>query len=143
MGKIEEELEKSGYITMTNKGASMRPLLKQGKDIMHISVPTQPLHVNDIILFKTEGGAYILHRIRKIGDGLIHTIGDNCTKGESLRQDQVLGILGAVKKKNGRELTAADFTSKAYVFKVKARRLLLRVVRPARHLAGKVFRALF
>ena len=52
--KIEEILDKDGYLVYTTKGTSTMPLLRQDKDIVTIKKldNNTPLNVYDVVLFK-------------------------------------------------------------------------------------------
>lgn len=98
---FEEMLEKEGRIVYTNKGISMLPLLREDRDIMHIEKLKEKPKMYDAVLFKRPGvigrGAYVLHRIMKINqDGTYFIIGDNCITGETVKEENILGLLTSV-----------------------------------------------
>lgn len=113
---FEELLEKDGRIVYTNKGVSMLPLLREGKDIMHIETLQEKPKVYDAVLFKRPGvvgrGAYVLHRVMRINpDGTYFIIGDNCITGENVKEENILGLLTSVIR-NGKVL---DMNDKNYI----------------------------
>ena len=99
--KFEEVLEKDGELFFTNVGYSMYPLIKQREDILHI-IKTNDYKKGDIILFKSEANHYVLHRILKIKKDKIITAGDyNYFKDKPITNEQILGLLISIKKKDG------------------------------------------
>lgn len=100
---FEEELERSGRLVYTNVGVSMRPLLREGRDIMVIDrLDREPLKY-DAVLFIRPGivgrGRYILHRVLRVnGDGTYWIVGDNCTAGETVKRENIIGVMTAVRR---------------------------------------------
>ena len=81
---FEEELKEKGVLVYTNVGTSMRPLIRQGKDVMIIKSFDNccKLKKMDVPLYKRESGQYVLHRIIKINkDGYVIR-GDNTYSNE-------------------------------------------------------------
>lgn len=144
---FEELLETTGTVAYTNVGVSMMPLLREGRDVMVIRRKEGPCHKYDAVLFKRPGrtgrGAYVLHRVLRVnGDGTYWIVGDNCVSGETVRDENVLGVLESVIR-DGEPL---DLDSPAYRAYVRlwcapwpARMTLLR----AKSLAGRAVRKLF
>lgn len=99
---FEQLLETTGRLVYTNKGVSMMPLLRQDRDLMVIEKKGDgPCRKYDAVLFKRPEvrgrGAYVLHRILRVNaDGSYWIVGDNCVSGETVRDEQILGILTAV-----------------------------------------------
>lgn len=108
---FREELERTGTLVYTNKGVSMRPLLRQGRDLMVIRSASPPYQINDAVLFLRDNGQYVLHRIRKVERGRYYIIGDNCASGEWVREDQILGLLTEIRR--GRHTVSC--TSRPYL----------------------------
>ena len=98
---FEEMLEQNGFITYTNVGTSMLPLLREHRDIMMIRRRgEQRLKKLDAVLFvrpHVEGrGRYVVHRILRVCEDGYWIVGDNCVSGEHVKEDQVIGILTGV-----------------------------------------------
>ena len=98
---FEEELAGTGRLVYTNKGVSMMPLLRQGKDIMVMEACTaSQVRKLDAVLFVREGKGkkdYVLHRVLRIHpDGTFWIMGDNCLTGETVFGDRIIGRLTAV-----------------------------------------------
>ena len=76
---IEAEIEKHGTGIFTNVGDSMMPLLRQRRDIIHISKVEGRLKKYDVPLYKRDNGQYVLHRILKVRENDYVICGDNRT----------------------------------------------------------------
>ena len=101
---FEEILENDGHLAFTNKGISMRPLLFEGRDIMLIEKKTERPKKLDAVLFKRNGinekETYDMHRILRVNnDGTYWIIGDNCISGETVKEEQVIGVLSGIIRK--------------------------------------------
>ena len=115
MTTFEQELNEHGNIIYTNKGVSMLPLLRQGRDVMCIEKRTDcRCKKYDAVLFKRDNGQYILHRITKVLDGGYFIIGDNCYTGEYVREEQILGILKSIRR-DQKTIHVTDFSYQCYV----------------------------
>lgn len=136
---FEEELAKSGTIAFTNVGVSMKPLLREGRDVMLIrAVDGRNVKKYDAVLFRRPGlegrGKYVLHRVlKRLPDGALWIIGDNCTEGERVAPENVLGVLEAILRK-GKRISVSAFSYRVYVF-------FWGVLYPLRIFALKVWRA--
>lgn len=113
-GSFAELLERNGALAYTNKGVSMMPLLREGRDIMIIEKRSPPYRKYDAVLFLRDNGQYVLHRIMKVLDGEYYIIGDNCISGEMIREDQILGVLTAVER-DGKRIGETDLLYRGYV----------------------------
>jgi len=101
---FEQVLDEQGYLLYSNVGVSMRPLIREGRDLMIIeSVRTRKPELYDAVLFRRPGvtgrGEYVLHRILRVNpDGTFWIAGDNTVSGETVRPENVLGVLTSVKR---------------------------------------------
>ena len=142
MMTFEEEIRNSGKLIYTTVGVSMRPLIKQGRDLLIVTKPQGRLKKYDIPLYKRKNGQYVLHRVVKVKDDGYVILGDNCIKWENdIKDDQIIGVLTSLVRK-GKEV---DFNSFGYRFYSRAWYLLypVRVIfMSARRLAGKIKRKL-
>ena len=116
---FEEELQRSGKIIFTNKGISMMPLLRENKDVMIIE-KCQPSDVKkfDAVLFTRKNKdktRYVMHRVLRLNDdGSFFIAGDNCTAGERVVPEQILGhLIGVIR--NGKRLDVSDKKYLLYV----------------------------
>ena len=102
MGETElknaEELLKTQDEVMTRtKGTSMRPLLRQGRDIVVIKRPEFPLKAGDVPLYRVrEKKELVLHRsLKAMGDGTYIIRGDNLFFKEYVKESQIVGVMKA------------------------------------------------
>ena len=115
MISFEEELEKSGKLVYTTVGVSMRPLIKQDRDISIISKPEGRLKKYDVALYKRPNGQYVLHRVVKVRENDYVILGDNCASKEyGITDPQILGVLTSLRR-NGKEIDLSSFGYKLYV----------------------------
>lgn len=113
---FEEELDKKGILVYTNKGNSMYPLIRQGKDVLIIKKVNSRLKKMDVPLYKRESGQYVLHRIIKVNENDYVLRGDNTYYNETgIRDDQILGVLSGVIRE-GKEISVDSFGYKLYSY---------------------------
>ena len=118
---FEEELNRSGRLAYTNVGVSMMPLIREGRDVLVIEKrDVKEIRRLDAVLFRRRGvtgrGAYVLHRILKVlPDGKYWIIGDNCTSGEIVAAEDVLGVLTQVGR-GEKTVYMTDLSYRIYVF---------------------------
>ena len=104
---FETLLQEEGQFFFTNVGYSMYPLIRPREDILHI-VKSDAFKKGDIVLYKSHVDHYVLHRILKIKKDKITCAGDyNYFKDKPIDRRQVLGLLVAIKKKDGKEIDLA------------------------------------
>lgn len=136
---FEQLLERDGHLAYTNKGVSMMPLLRQDRDVMIIRLKgKERCKKLDAVLFKRPGsGAYVLHRILRVNDdGTYWIIGDYCVAGETVAEENVLGILTAVVR-DGKTIPVTAPVYRLYV-NTWCRFYHLRIaVLRIKHLAGR------
>lgn len=116
---FEEQLQKTGKLIYTNCGVSMMPLLREKRDLMLIEQISRPIRKYDAVLFVRPGvegrGKYVLHRVLRCNpDGTYFIIGDNTISGETVRRENIIGILTAVKR-NGKQISVEDWKYRVYV----------------------------
>lgn len=89
--KIQDEV-----MTRT-RGTSMRPLLRQGRDIVVIKRPEFPLKAGDAPLYRVKSKKeLVLHRILKVRkDGVYIIRGDNLFVKEYVAESQIVGVMKA------------------------------------------------
>ncbi len=90
---IAEALREHGFVIHHIKGVSMMPMLRQGLDAVRLVPYTGELRVDDIPLYVRESdGAYVLHRAIKICDGYCITLGDNCIRRETIKNESIIAV---------------------------------------------------
>lgn len=117
---FEQVLNETGRLVYKNVGVSMLPLIRENRDIMVIEKITDVPKKYDAVLFRRKGvkgrGKYVLHRILKILPGNKYFIaGDNCTSGEIVEAEQILGVLKTVLR-NGKTVDFSSRKYKAYLY---------------------------
>ena len=90
--RARASLEAYGVFASGTLGTSMRPLFREGKDVVIVCKNHMPPRKYDVVLYGRSGKC-VLHRvIRKKGDlNLIR--GDNTYKTEYVKDSEILGIL--------------------------------------------------
>lgn len=93
----DEVLKTQDEVMSLTRGTSMRPLLRQGRDIVVIKRPQFPLKVGDVPLYKVKSRKeLVLHRILKVNnDGSYIIRGDNLFAKEHVLESQIVGIMKA------------------------------------------------
>ena len=117
---ILEALNNNMTFKFPVNGTSMRPLLKSG-DAVTLDKALD-LKVGDIVLFRRDNGAFVLHRIRKIKDNKYDIVGDHQTGIEKVRDDQIIAkVISYSKKGKEKEHNLKNFKYKIYKFFVKSK----------------------
>ena len=144
---FEAALARNGSIAFTNVGVSMKPLIRQGRDVMRIeALGDRPVRKYDAVLFRRPGvqgrGEYVLHRVLKCRkDGRFWIVGDNCTEGEIVPRENILGVLTAVSRA-GKLVRVTDFSYRMYlVFWCKPYHLRFLGLRIRRFFKRAIYRA--
>lgn len=112
---IEEwyRLSKEGRhipVEITLGGVSMQPLIRKDRDVVTILPLQEEPKVGDIVLFRREDGAYVVHRVYRAEGEQIVTLGDNCENPDPpLKREQVLGKV--VKIRRGKRIIDPDSLS--------------------------------
>ena len=135
MPKLLALMEETDDVPLVISGSSMSPFLAHRRDTVYLSRVRRPLKKGDMILFRRDCGDYILHRILRAENGIYTLIGDAQNWTEPVRQDQVLALVTAVRRKD-RLLRAGDFW---WVFFEK---IWLRMI-PLRHPIMKLYALVF
>ena len=75
-------------------GDSMRPLIRRKSDIVSIVPLSRPLLRGDVVLFEHPTGRYVVHRIYRMRDDSVQTLGDHCWNPDPwMPQSCVLGLV--------------------------------------------------
>ena len=89
-------LDSAEYVPLNISGSSMTPFLVHSRD----SKVTRPPKKGDMILYRRDNGAYILHRIYRVTPDGYWLVGDAQVLIEKgVRPDQVLALVTAVRRK--------------------------------------------
>lgn len=118
-------LEETESVPLVISGYSMTPFLLHGRDTVYLSRIKEPLKRGDMVLYRRDTGAYILHRVYRVEGETYTMVGDAQTQLEpGIRKDQVLAKVVAVRRK-GKLLKKGhflwDFFEKTWIGMVPAR----------------------
>ena len=115
MTRFEDVIERDGRLVYTNVGDSMRPLIRQDRDILIIEKPQGRLKKYDVPLYKRDNGQYVLHRVLKVREGDYVICGDNrYSKEYGITDRHIIGVLTAVVR-DGKEIPITDLRYRLYV----------------------------
>ncbi len=115
MIKFEDIIERNGRLIYTCIGDSMRPLIRQDKDLLIIEKTYGRLKKYAVPLYKRDNGQYVLHRILKVRNDDYVICGDNRYRKEYGITDQhIIGVLAAVVR-DGEEISITDWRYLLYV----------------------------
>ena len=120
----------------------MRPLIRRGRDRVTIVPLTRPLRRGDVVLFEFPPGRYVVHRVYRLKDGRVQTLGDHCWNPDPWLPDAA--VLGqAVQAERGRLRLALDSApARAWGRCWMTALPLRRAYFAARHMVGNVLRKL-
>ena len=136
MPKLLALLEETESVPLVISGSSMSPFLVHRRDTVYLSRVCRTLKKGDMILFRRDSGDYILHRILRTENGLYTLIGDAQNWVEPVREDQILALVTAVRRK-GRLLTEGSFR---WIFFEKIWLRMIPLRRPIMKLYALAFR---
>lgn len=74
---LAEVLKEKGEASSLTSGCSMRPMLRQHKDIVTMKLVDRKLKKGDAVVYPSKSGEYVLHRIVAIKNGEYIIRGDN------------------------------------------------------------------
>ena len=104
---LQEEDVKELPLTIT--GNSMSPFLIHGRDTVYLSRLTRSARRGDVLLYRRDNGAYVLHRVYAVKAEGYTMVGDAQTELESgIRPDQVVAVMTRATRKD-KELRPGDF----------------------------------
>lgn len=93
---IEEGINSGGKYRFYPKGISMLPLIREGVDSVELCRP-ENIGKYDMILYLRDSGAYVLHRVVGVRDGVYDLCGDNqCVIEKGIRPDQIKAVATAL-----------------------------------------------
>lgn len=120
--RADEALEISNEVSVLTSGISMRPMLREHKDIAVIERVNRKLVKHDVPLYKRAGcDKLVLHRIIKVTDNGYVIRGDNlCSNEYNVTDEDIVGVLKAFYR-NGKYYDCA--TSKIYHIYIYLNRL--------------------
>lgn len=95
MNHIDTYIAEHGELTMTNVGISMRPMIRQGRDMFTLVRKTEArCRRFDVVLYRRPSGQYVMHRVVKVRPADYVILGDNCVSKEyGIRDEDILGVM--------------------------------------------------
>ena len=129
---IEKTLNEVGFICISPKGSSMKPLFYEGRDKICISKVTKNPKRNDIVLYRRDNGVFVLHRIVKVLNSSYVLCGDvNTVLEYGITDKNILGVATAYYKNEKYIDLEKSFKYKLYKFfwctSLKMRRVYLKI----------------
>jgi len=111
----EDYLDRYGTLTYTNTGASMRPLLREGRDLFIVRKKgAERCAVGDVVLFRRAPDKYVLHRVVEVRAEDYVTLGDNSViKEYGVRDGDILGVMTGFVR-GGREHSVTEAGYRVY-----------------------------
>lgn len=113
---FEEYLDGNGSLTYGNKGVSMLPLLRQGKDLFTVRKKgTERCKKGDVVLYRRPSDKYVLHRVIKVRREDYVILGDNCVNMEyGVKDEDIIGVMTGFVR-GGRKYTVSNTWYRIYV----------------------------
>ena len=148
---MSEYLAEHGRLVYRISGVSMRPMLRQEKDLVVIRrYDGKGLHKYDVAMYDRGGPRrYVLHRVVEVHDGYYTFLGDNCiSKEKHIPENSIVAVLDSFTR-NGKEISLEHPLYKLYVrvhcAMYPLRKIVLRLrYRAARMpLLKKIYRSIF
>lgn len=106
----------NGQAPLRVTGSSMHPVLRDQKDTVYLQAPRTPVKKGDMILYRRDNGAYVLHRIIGCrGQGQYICSGDNQFVPEEVSAEQVLAVVETICR-NGKMISVSHRGYRAFVW---------------------------
>jgi hypothetical protein len=111
---IKEKIESGGTVQLPITGTSMLPLLVWGRDTVEI-VKCEKAKRYDIIFYRRDDGAFVLHRIVGKNENGFILCGDNQVKKEyGITEKHIIAVVKNITRK-GKTFNVNKFSYKIYV----------------------------
>ncbi len=136
--KFEDLLARDGKLVYRTQGISMRPMLRQNRDLVVIETFAGRLKPLDVALYR-RGDKYVLHRVIRAEADHYLIRGDNTYALEKVPDANVLGVLTGFQR-NGKHYDTSNRAYRLYArlwnalyplrhFCFRCRRLAVRIAR--------------
>ncbi len=129
-------------MTIPLQGESMTPLIRRNLDLVTIVPLTRPLKKGDVVLFEYPKGRYVVHRVYRLKDGQVQTLGDHCRYPEPWLPLSSVWGLAAHFRRDGKTISLDCSAARAYGRWRMATLPIRKVYWSARSLAGRTLRKL-
>ena len=84
-------------VTIPLEGSSMQPLIRRSLDPVTVVPLQRPVKKGDVVLFTPAPGRYVVHRVWKLEEHRLQTLGDNCAYPDGwMPYECVLGMAVSV-----------------------------------------------
>lgn len=111
---IKEKLDNNGTVQLPITGTSMNPLLYWGRDTVELTKCENP-HKYDIIFYRRDDGAFVLHRIVGKNEKGFILCGDNQVKKEyGITEKHIIAVVKSITRK-GKTFSVDKSSYKLYV----------------------------
>lgn len=127
------------------RGASMLPLLRQGKDTVELSPLPEKLKKYDLPVYQYPSGKVVMHRVVAVEDGHYICLGDNTYRYETVLPEYCVAVVTAIRRGNRViSVNAISYRlySRLWVVIYPLRRCLYKAYRWLRSFAKKVLQKL-
>ena len=95
-----EIIQTTDMVPLLISGNSMAPFLVHLRDTVYLSALSRPLRRGDLVLYRRDNGAYVLHRVARLEKEGYCMVGDAQTELEhGVRLDQICAIAVAADRK--------------------------------------------
>ena len=114
---IGQYLSENGTLTYTNKGVSMWPLLREGRDMFTLRRKDEArCRRGDVVLYRRPPNFYVLHRVIDVRENDYVILGDNCIAREyGITDADILGVMTGFNR-SGHEHSVDDSGYRLYTF---------------------------
>ena len=132
--KIEDILLPGITVQIRPTGNSMRPLIHADRDtVCLVKADPEKLAVGDLVLYRREYGALVLHRIISIKKGMLYLSGDNNYEIEGpLAPEQIIGVTTEITRA-GKKIKTTDPLYRLYILLWPGSRPLRQFLYKLRH----------
>lgn len=124
-------LETVEELPLRVSGNSMSPFLVHDRDTVYLTRPKGPPRVGDMVLYRRESGAYILHRVCRVEGERFCAVGDAQTEIErGLAAEQIIAVVCRAVRKGRRQAPGRfwwEFFARLWVRVIPCRPALVRV----------------
>ena len=131
---MRESFAANGCAILPERGVSMLPFLKEGRDSVVLAEVAGALKKHDIVLYQRADGSYVLHRIASVGESYT-CIGDaQFVFEKGIAPSRIIARVTAIRR-HGRLIRAENFVYRLCVW-------LWSITRPMRHFMKRAVRKL-
>lgn len=137
---IEEVIGRGNSAEITVEGTSMQPFLRHRVSRVRL-YRADRVKNGDVVLYRRDNGAFVLHRIVGIRDGAYTMCGDNQYVLEhGIHRDQILAIMTAYARDGVHFLDSSSFGYSVYRVLWMRTRFLRRLVGKAKRGVARLIR---